>query len=185
MTRWSPPRHIQSSRHLPIRVPDLKPITLAGIPAALQKAHRYRVLQDSGAAESICLDVLALAPDNPQAIVTYVLAITDQFPHTHSDGLTKARGAVLLLADPYEHAYYNGIVCERWAKAVLQRGLPRASHMAWDWLDQALGWYEKAERLRPAGNDDAILRWNTCVRLLQGDASLRPADAEAYEPGFE
>jgi hypothetical protein len=27
--------------------------------------------------------------------------------------------------------------------------------------------YEEAERLRPSGDDSALLRWNTCARLVQ------------------
>ena len=26
--------------------------------------------------------------------------------------------------------------------------------------------FEKAEKIRPAGNDDALLRWNTCARMM-------------------
>jgi hypothetical protein len=163
-------------------VHKLKPITAAGIPAALQKAQRYRVLNDSSAAESICLDVLAVQPDNVEAQVMYVLALTDQFAHTHAAGLARAQEAVRNLRDAYKNAYYNGIVCERWAKAILERGIPRAAAMAYDWLMRGLAYYEQAEHMRPAGNDEAILRWNTCVRLLDRDAALRPADDEAFEP---
>ena len=27
--------------------------------------------------------------------------------------------------------------------------------------------FEEAARISPAGNDDAILRWNRCVRILE------------------
>ncbi|MBA2736935.1 MAG: hypothetical protein H0U50_09150, partial [Pyrinomonadaceae bacterium] len=27
-------------------------------------------------------------------------------------------------------------------------------------------WFERAEAIRPAGNDDAILRWNGCARII-------------------
>jgi hypothetical protein len=57
--------------------------------------------------------------------------------------------------------------------------------MAHDWLAQALAHYELAEAQRPPGNDEAILRWNTCVRLMQRDTRIRPAEAEAWEPGLE
>jgi hypothetical protein len=163
-------------------MPSIKPITTAGIPAALQKAQRYRVLNDSSAAESICLDVLALDPQHAEALVTYVLAITDQFAQTHGAGLAQAHEAVARLTDPYKNAYYNGIICERWANSIVQRGLPRAGSMAYDWIARALHYYEQAERIRPAGNDEAILRWNTCVRMLDRDSSLKPAEAEAAEP---
>jgi hypothetical protein len=166
-------------------MPDLKPVTREGVAAALQKAHRYRVLNDSIAAESICLDVLAAEPDNADAIVMHVLTITDQFASGHAEDLRRAGIAVARVLSPYANAYYNGIICERWAKSILERDVPRAKEMAYEWIDKALGWYEKAEKLRSPGNDEAILRWNTCVRMLQRDADLRPREAEAYEPSFE
>lgn len=166
-------------------MPEIKPITPAGVAAALQKAHRYRILNDSLAAESICLDVLSVDPENTDAIVTHVLAITDQFGSGRPEDLRRAGIAVVRLTDAYKNAYYNGITCERWAKSILERGMPRAHEMAFEWIDKALGWYEKAEGLRAPGNDEAILRWNTCVRMLQRDANLKPREAEAYEPSFE
>ena len=42
--------------------------------------------------------------------------------------------------------------------------------------------YEKAEAIRPAGNDDALLRWNACARLLMRDQHLVPAVEEREEP---
>lgn len=164
---------------------DLKPITRAGVPAALQKANRYRLLNDSPAAESICLDILAVDPSNAEALVTRVLAITDQFPGAPGEALARAQAAAEGLKDPYAYAYYHGIVCERWAKATLHRDVPDAGALAHEWVMKALEWYQRAESLRPEGNDDAILRWNTCVRLLHRHPTLRPREAEAYEPAFE
>jgi hypothetical protein len=167
-------------------MPSIKPITRDGIPAALQKAHRYRLLNDSLAAESICLDVLAIDSSNVDALVTWVLAITDQFADGSADDLKRAESAVGRLSDPYRNAYYHGIIAERWAKAILHRGLPRADEMAHEWVEKALGWYEKAEGLRPAGNDEAILRWNTCVRMLERHPGMKARDeAETYEPSLE
>jgi hypothetical protein len=166
-------------------MPDLKPISAAGVPAALQKAHRYRLLNDSTAAESICLDVLAVEPDNTEAIVMYVLSITDQFPDHRGDDQRRAREAVARLTDPYRNAYYQGIICERWAKAILHRAMPGHSEMAYDWIHQALDWYAKAEQLASPGNDEAILRWNTCVRVLKRNPHLRPREAEEYVPVLE
>jgi hypothetical protein len=42
--------------------------------------------------------------------------------------------------------------------------------------------YEKAEAVRPAGNDDAILRWNACARVLMSNQTLRPRPDDAFEP---
>ena len=166
-------------------IPAIKPITREGVAAALQKAHRYRVLNDSVAAESICLDVLAVEPDNVEALAMHVLAITDQFTAVHGEDRARAKEAVARLSDPYKNAYYNGVICERWAKAVLLRGGPQAAEMAYDWLEKAMTWYEKAEKLGTAGNDEAILRWNTCVRMMMRDPHLRPSEAEAWEPSLE
>ena len=41
-----------------------KPISKDVIPSALAKAERYRLLNEPGEAESICLDVLQIEPDN-------------------------------------------------------------------------------------------------------------------------
>jgi hypothetical protein len=166
-------------------MPEIKPITPAGVAAALKKAHRYRLLNDSLAAESICLDVLAVDPGNTDALVTHALAITDQFAAGRPEDLRRAGEAVDRIPDPYMNAYYHGIICERWAKSLLDRALPHAPEMAWEWIERALGWYEKAEQRCAPGNDEAILRWNTCVRMLQRDSRIRAPEAEAYEPSLE
>jgi hypothetical protein len=165
--------------------PELKRITREAVPAALQKAHRYRVLNDSVAAESICLDVLTVDPANVDAIVTHVLAITDQFPAGHAVDRTRAEEAVRALTDPYRLAYYQGVICERWATGIVRRAGPRSGEMSHEWFAKALDWYAKAEAMRPAGNDEAILRWNTCVRILQREPGIRPRGVEAWEPSLE
>ena len=165
--------------------PALKPISREGVPAALEKAHRYRLLNDSVAAESICLDVLDLESDNVEALVMHVLAITDQFSTGHAADRARALVAVARLTDPYQHAYYLGVICERWAKAVLDRSTPGAPEMAYASIEKAMVHYAQAEVLRTPGNDEAILRWNTCVRMLQRDPHLRPREADAWEPSLE
>ena len=145
---------------------ELKPITREAIPAALHKAERYRLLNDSTAAESICLDVLGVEPGNQQALVTLLLSITDQFVDDPGDAVTRARDVLPRLNDDYKRAYYAGIIAERKAKALVRLGGPGADDVAHDWFRDAMRWYEKAEGLRPAGNDEAILRWNTCARML-------------------
>lgn len=164
---------------------QLKPITIAGVPAALQKAERYRLLNDSPAAESICLDILAVDPRNQSAIITLVLAITDQFEGADSaDALHRAQALLPQIGDAYKRAYYEGIVYERRAKAQLHRVLPGAAAMAADWYHKAMDCYERAEQLRPAGNDESILRWNTCVRML-GKHEPVPGTRDEYEPALD
>jgi hypothetical protein len=160
----------------------LKPITSAGIPAALHKAERYRLLNDSSAAESICLDVLEIEPDNQGAIVMLLLAITDQFRDEIASGTLRARELLPRIRDEYKRAYYAGIICERRATSLLSGHSLGAGEAAAEFLRDALGWFEKAEAMRPAGNDEAILRWNTCVRILGRLATGAEQGAREYEP---
>ena len=157
---------------------DLKPISTAGIPAALQKAERYRLLNDSTAAESICLDILAVESDNQQALVMLLLAITDQLDQSE-DAVRRAREVLPKLTDEYKRHYYAGIISERKAKSILKRGAMGGEAVAHDWFHDALRWYEKAEAIRPQANDEALLRWNTCVRLLQRHELSAPTPDEA------
>jgi hypothetical protein len=157
---------------------DLKPISKAGVPAAIQKAERYRLLNDSSAAESICLDVLAVEPDNQAALVMLLLSITDQL-ELDEDAVKRAREVLPQLRDEYKRHYYAGIISERKAKSVLRRGAMGGEAIARDWFRDAMRWYEKAEGIRPPGNDEAILRWNTCVRLLGRHEVASPTPDEA------
>ena len=163
----------------------LKRISPSGVPAALQKAERYRLLNDSSAAESICRDIVEIEPDNQQALVVLLLAITDQFGDDIGDSVRRAREVLPRLKDEYKRAYYAGIISERRANAHRRQSIPGSGAMAYESFRDAMEWYEKAEAMRPAGNDEAILRWNTCVRLLARHPEVRPADAESYEPSLE
>jgi hypothetical protein len=165
--------------------PPLKPISLEGIPAALEKAHRYRMLNQPQQAESICLDVLAAEPGNQQAVATLLLALTDQFSRALQPAFDRAMGLVERLTDAYERAYFEGLVCERRGKAHFRSGSPMAGGMAHAWVERAMRLFETAETLRPAGDDDAVLRWNSCARLLHAHPEIRPIPADDREPMLE
>jgi hypothetical protein len=152
---------------------DPKPISKHSIPRALEKAERYRLLNEPGEAQSICRDVLRADPGNQQAMVMLLLATTDQFGRDPAAGIAQAREALAGVTDPYEAAYYTGVMCERWAKSRLR--LETSDRVALGWLGEAMEWFEKAEALRPSGNDDALLRWNACVRLLRRHGATLPA----------
>jgi hypothetical protein len=158
---------------------DLKPLSRDAIPAALTKAERYRLLNESEMAESICEDILAANPDERQAIVTMILAITDQF---HGEGLAnraaRAHGLISRLPDEYERLYYTGIISERRARAELRRGVPGGGPIAHHWFVDAMDLFERAMALRPPGNDDAVLRWNACARTLERHPELRARPGE-------
>jgi hypothetical protein len=164
-------------------MPDLKTISREAIPRAIQKAERYRLLNQSWATESICLDVLEVDPTNQPVLVMLLLAITDQFGRENGELARRARGTLDRLTDPYQQAYYAGIIAERLAHAQLLSGAMHAEEMALAALRTAMESYEKAEQLRQPGNDDAILRWNTCQRTLSGMRRKEAAD-EMYEPSF-
>ena len=114
-------------------------------PTALDKALRYRLLEEPNEAESICQDILSIEPDNQQALVVLLLALTDRFSKGHAAGVRQARDLLSRLHDEYERAYYAGIICERQAKAWLQQGHPGASHDVYEFLSEAMSWFEKAE----------------------------------------
>jgi hypothetical protein len=161
---------------------ELKPISKGGIAEALEKAERYRLLNEPSLAESICLDVLHIDPDNQPALIMLLLALTDQFGHGGAPA--RAREILPRLKGEYERQYYGGIIWERSAHAQLRKGSPNAAFAAYEAFRQAMECYEKAGVIRPAGNDDDILRWNTCARILMRNPNLRPRPDEAYEPVF-
>jgi hypothetical protein len=160
----------------------LKPLSHEAVPRALAKAERYRLLNEPGEAESICLDALEADPDNQDALVTMVLALTEQFDDDAANAVAGAWACVGRITSEYDRSYYTGIVWERRAKARLKRGVPDCGPRAYDWLREAMVWYEKAEAVRPPGNDDALLRWNACARLIMRDRRLVPASDERGEP---
>jgi hypothetical protein len=164
-------------------MPDLKKISKEAIPRATQKAERYRLLNQSWATESICLDILEVDPTNQPVLVMLILAITDQFGHEPGKLVRRARETLERLTDPYQQAYYAGIIAERLAHAQLTSDVMHAEAMAISTLRSAMESFEKAEQLRQPGNDDAILRWNTCLRTLSEMRRHDVAD-EVYEPSF-
>src|SRR5436189_4627026 len=105
-----------------------------GITAGLDNAEMDRLLNDPREAESICLDVLEIDPENQRALVILLLSITDQFGRRARDPVGQARELLPRLRDEYERTYYAGIIFERQAKAVLKRGAPDGVFQAYDWF---------------------------------------------------
>ena len=163
---------------------ELKRLSEEAIPAALEKALRYRLLNEPAEAESICHDVLHIDPENQQALVALLLALTDRFGKGYAVGIMQAQEVLSHLRDAYERAYYAGIICERRAKARLHQGHPGSGHDAYELLREAMNWFEQAETLRPPRNDDALLHWNTCARLIMAN-QLTPRTEESGESLLE
>ena len=111
--------------------------------------------------------MLAIDAKHQGALRTLILALTDQFGASGAGGAAReARNHIVQLWDEYERAYYTGIVYERETRAYLERkNVVRSA--AYDGFRHAMEWYERAEALRPPGNVDAVLRWNSCVRAIE------------------
>ena len=149
---------------------ELKSISEQSIPEALAKVERYRLLNEPSLAESICLDILAIVPNHQQALISLLLARTDQFdsdvhvkPHKRSWRELRAT-----TSGPTTRAS-SGSVWEMRA-FVMVKLEPAHPHHA---LREAMNHYEKAMNFAIPGNDDAILRWNTCARVIMQKPDLR------------
>jgi hypothetical protein len=156
---------------------ELKPLSKEAVPSALEKAKHYRLLNEPGAAESICLDILEIDPNSQEALVVLVLAMSDRFSRDYAVGDSQTQDYLSRIEDEYERAYYTGIIYERRAKAVLYRNTPLSASNAYELFRLAMNWFDKAEAIRPAGNDDAILRWNGCARIVMRN-KLEPREMD-------
>ena len=161
---------------------ELKRLSTAAIPGALAKAERYRLLNEPEEAQSICEDVLHADPANFDAVRILVLALTDSFPNHDPNNVTRAQELVARLPSEYERAYFAGLVAERRARALLTRGGPGRALPAGDLIREAMRSFERAEAVKPADNEDALLRWNACARLLQRHPELAAIDDERTAP---
>ena len=159
---------------------ELKAISAEAIPEALAKAERYRLLNEPAQAESICEDILGIDPNNQQALVTLVLSLTDQMESVAT--AQQAQKWLSRLNGEYERNYYAGIIAERLGRACIRHQGHGFGVQAYELFREAMVHFERAESLNAAGNDDAILRWNACVRTLNSHPELRPRPEESYEP---
>ena len=158
----------------------LKTISRDGIAEAISKIELYRYLNEPEEAESICRDVLAVEPENQLALRLLGLAITDQFCGDASDRSGEVEKLFERLVERYERLYYTGLLHERRAKAQMRVG--RSPHTLAPLFGEAMRYFAEAEAIRPPGNDDAILRWNRCARLLQSHPGfVEERESEAFD----
>ena len=160
----------------------LKRIALDSVPRALEKAERYRLLNEPRLAESICQDIIAVDPNNQQAITMLLLSITDQIVLSAQND-ARARTLLPRLEGAYEKAYYSGIIAERRGKSALDSSFPNARFLAYEYLRDAMEDYERALTIMPE-YDDPVLRWNTCVRLIEAN-NLHALQENKQEPQLE
>jgi hypothetical protein len=162
--------------------PQLKAISRAGIAEAIAKAELYRYLNEPEEAESICRDILAVDSGHQLARRLLGLSITDQFTGYAGDRYAEVAEIFQGLRDAYERAYYTGLLYERRAKVQLRSGY--SAHILLPLIEDALRSFAEAEKIRPPGNDDSILRWNRCVRMLESQPDFR-IERDAHPPGAD
>jgi len=163
---------------------ELKTIRPESIPRAISKAERYRLLNEPRCAESICRDILLVDAQHVEALKILILAMTDQFPELDKrqgmrDKKKETEELLGRLPDEYSRHYYTGVMLERWAKSLL--GAKFESQRVLATFRKAMASYEAAEELAESDNQDAVLRWNTCVRIIERNALESARDAPARE----
>jgi hypothetical protein len=158
---------------------ELKPLPPAAIPAALEKAVRYRLLNEPEQAESICHDVLLVEPDNQEALTTLILALTDRLLGARPVVPRVAQNLLPQLKKPFEREYYAGVIAERAGVALLRSTTPHSGADVYAWFRQAMIHYEKADALGPPANADPRLRWNSCARMIMSNPQVAPDDDDA------
>lgn len=155
----------------------LKPLSKDGVEAALAKAEHYRLLNQPKLAESICLDILEVDPGHQKTKIVLLLSLTDQFGQSTAKAGKQAMDLANSLTDEYSRTYYLGIVHERQGSASLSSATPGTDFDAYEWYREAMELYEKANKLKPSANEDPVLRWNTCARIImQYQLKSRPFD---------
>lgn len=161
---------------------ELKPLTARNLGTAIELAKHYRDLNQPDEAESICRDVIAVAPEDEDAWRTLGLALTDRFPSAWMTLFDEACAAFAKLRSEYERVYYTGIAWERYAKAQVAAGRAQNAIHAYE---QALERFEAAERIGPKDEPNPVLRYNCCVRALTQHPELVRASVATEEPAYE
>lgn len=160
---------------------ELKPLSVDAIPAALERAKHYRLLNEPAAAESICRDIIRVKPGDQETLIVLVLAMSDHFGHGYTVAHQNINEVISQITDDYRRVYCCGVVSERRALATLKQGGPGSRFNAYECLREAMTYYEEAESLRNAGNDESILRWNHCLRLIERNRLEPRPDSEEMQ----
>ena len=66
------------------------------------------------------------------------------------------------------------MISERLGNTRIRQGDPGARTSAYHALRDAMSHYETAMDFAPPRNDDAILRWNTCARMIMQNPEIQP-----------
>ena len=161
---------------------ELKRLADKNLGAAIVLAAHYRNLNEPEQAESICRDVLAVAPENVDALRTLGLALTDRFPTCWMTLFDEACATFRKLPSDYERTYYLGIAWERYALAQAAGGRSRNAINA---FEDAMELFEKAQELAAKDDPLPILHYNRCVRAVTNSAELTREVEASDEPRYE
>jgi tetratricopeptide (TPR) repeat protein len=161
---------------------ELKPLRARNLSEAVALAKHYRALNQPEDAESICRDILDVAPDNEEAWRLLGLALTDQFPTAWLTLFDEACAAFAKLRSNYERVYYTAIAWERYAKAQLVAGrVNNAIHA----FEEALRRFDEADRLGSPDDPAPVLHYNRCLRALTTHPELARVSSVPPEPDYE
>ena len=141
------------------------------------------MLNEPGEAESICLDILETDPENQPALITLLLALTDRFSKGYGVSDTQAnhcsRGSRANTSAPTTRGF--------WPSAGPRRNSRRDTPgpvITPTMIVRSDAAVREGRNVRPPGNDDALLRWNTCARMMAKN-KLAARDEDRTEPVLE
>ncbi|MDC9725967.1 MAG: hypothetical protein PSN44_08665 [Gammaproteobacteria bacterium] len=155
----------------------LHDIRMDAVDEALLKAKQYRSLLEPEIAESICLDVLHIDPENQSVLIVYILALLDQISRTEKQTQIKSiERTIEKLTSQYQRYYYSGLLNERRARHLITQAMSHS--FAYDYFIEALKFYQQAVDRCPEKNDEAILRWNSCIRTIEKEKLKPRRDSE-------
>jgi len=140
---------------------------------SVKEGERWVILGPNGAGKTTLMSIASaqMYPTSGLAgILGEVLGAVDVFELRPRIGLTSAVFAEQI---PRSESVRDLVVTAAY-------GVVGRWHEQYDAVD-----HERAEALRPAGNDESILRWNTCVRLLGRHEPSGRSGPREYEPALE
>ncbi len=162
---------------------ELKPLKPEAFSAALDKARRYRLLNEPDEAESICHDILESTPYHQEALITLLLSLTDKFPQSGiNPAFEQAQEIVPRLDNSYSKSYYLAVIFERRAKFHLKHGGFGTGTLAHHWFIKAMDAFSQALSEDDPKNQEAVLRWNSCARILNSRPDVKAEDTGGAEP---
>ena len=147
-------------------------IDKGSIEDVLERAKQYRSLLQPDMAISICMDIFAVDKNNQEALVIYILALTDQLSQSESKvHQKKITDSIKRLDSQFLQHYYSGIFFERQARSLLKHSMSRS--FAYEAFIEAIAEFEIAEKMAPEHCADPILRYNSCIRTIKKE-NLQP-----------